>query len=83
MRYEARCSSSRTYVQAPSCVELDVRLDELFGRRVLVVPCTTVGHPTALPVLIGSHQALIIDPQVHHGVREAVNHLPGRERPSR
>jgi 7-keto-8-aminopelargonate synthetase-like enzyme len=75
MRYGTQFSSSRTYVQAPAYAELEARLGEVFGGHALVVPSTTMGHATALPVLVGSGDAVIVDQQVHHSVQMAVNHL--------
>ena len=34
-----------------------------------------MGHATALPVVVGSRDAVIVDQQVHHSVQMAVNHL--------
>jgi 7-keto-8-aminopelargonate synthetase-like enzyme/predicted N-acyltransferase len=75
MRYGTQFSSSRTYLQAPPYAALEERLHEMFGGPSLVVPSTTMGHATALPVLVGSRDAVIVDQQVHHSVQMAVNHL--------
>jgi 7-keto-8-aminopelargonate synthetase-like enzyme len=75
IRYGTQFSASRTYVQAPPYIELEERLEQMFGGPALVVPSTTMGHSTALPVLVGSADAVIIDQQVHHSVQMAVNHL--------
>jgi 7-keto-8-aminopelargonate synthetase-like enzyme len=75
MRYGTQFSCSRTYVQAPPYVELEERLCQMFGGPALVVPSTTMGHATALPVLVGSRDAVIVDQQAHHSVQMAVNHV--------
>jgi len=75
MRYGTQFSSSRTYMSAPPYPELEDRLERIFGGHVLVVPSTSIGHIAALPVLVGSHDAVVLDQQVHHSVQSAVNQL--------
>lgn len=75
MRYGTQFSSSRSYVQAPAYIDLEERLGEMFGGHVLVVPSTTMGHVCALPILVGSGDAVIVDQMVHHSVQMALNHL--------
>ncbi len=75
MRYGTQFSASRTYLSAPPYVELEERLGEMFGGEVLVVSSTSLGHVAALPVLIGSGDAAILDQQVHHSVHSAINHV--------
>lgn len=72
-RYGTQFSSSRTYLQAPAYLELEERLSEMFGGYALMAPSTTLGHISALPVLVESTDAVIIDQQVHHSVQTAVN----------
>jgi 7-keto-8-aminopelargonate synthetase-like enzyme len=74
-RYGTQFSSSRIYVQAPPYIELEHCLGEMFGGHALVVPSTTLGHVAALPVLVGSQDAVIVDQQVHQSVQMAVDHL--------
>jgi 7-keto-8-aminopelargonate synthetase-like enzyme len=74
-RYGTQFSSSRIYVQAPPYVELEHCVGEMFGGHALVVPSTTLGHVAALPVLVGSQDAVIVDQQVHQSVQMAVDHL--------
>jgi 7-keto-8-aminopelargonate synthetase-like enzyme len=75
MRYGTQFSSSRTYMSAPLYPELEETLGLMFGGHVLVVPSTSLGHIAALPVLIGSDDAVVLDQQVHHSVQSAVNQL--------
>jgi 7-keto-8-aminopelargonate synthetase-like enzyme len=75
MRYGTQFSSSRAYMSAPQYPELEQLLEELFGGCVLVVPSTSMGHIAALPVLVGSSDAAVIDQQVHHSVQTAVDLL--------
>jgi 7-keto-8-aminopelargonate synthetase-like enzyme len=74
-RYGTQFSSSRAYMSAPLYPELEGSLERIFGGHVLVVPSTSMGHIAALPVLIGSHDAVVLDQQVHHSVQSAVNQL--------
>jgi 7-keto-8-aminopelargonate synthetase-like enzyme len=75
MRYGTQFSSSRTYMSAPLYPELEESLGLMFGGHVLVVPSTSMGHIAALPVLVGSGDAVVLDQQVHHSVQSAVNQL--------
>jgi 7-keto-8-aminopelargonate synthetase-like enzyme len=75
MRYGTQFSSSRTYMSAPLYPQLEESLELMFGGHVLVVPSTSLGHIAALPVLIGSDDAVVLDQQVHHSVQSAVNQL--------
>ena len=75
MRYGTQFSSSRTYMSAPMYPELEQSLGHMFGGHVLVVPSTSMGHIAALPVLVGSGDAVVLDQQVHHSVQSAVNQL--------
>jgi 7-keto-8-aminopelargonate synthetase-like enzyme len=75
MRYGTQFSSSRTYMSAPVYPQLEEALGLIFGGHVLVVPSTSLGHIAALPVLIGSEDAVVLDQQVHHSVQSAVNQL--------
>jgi 7-keto-8-aminopelargonate synthetase-like enzyme len=75
MRYGTQFSSSRTYMSAPLYPALEESLGLMFGGHVLVVPSTSLGHIAALPVLVGSDDAVVLDQQVHHSVQSAVNQL--------
>jgi 7-keto-8-aminopelargonate synthetase-like enzyme len=75
MRYGTQFSSSRTYVQAPPYPEAEALLAEMFGGEVLMVPSTSLGHVAALPVIVGSHDTVVVDQMVHHSVQMAVNHV--------
>lgn len=72
-RYGTQFSSSRAYLSLPLYGELEALLGELFGGFVLVTPTTTLGHLTALPVLVREEDAIILDQQVHHSVQIAAN----------
>lgn len=70
-RYGTQFSSSRVYVSAPQYAEAERLLSEIFGRPALVTSSTTLGHLAALPTLVGSLDALVLDHQVHQSVQTA------------
>jgi 7-keto-8-aminopelargonate synthetase-like enzyme len=74
-RYGTQFSSSRSYVSAPAYAELEALLEDVFGRPVVVAPTTSLGHLAALPVLVGSSDAVLIDAHVHHSVQVAAAQL--------
>jgi 7-keto-8-aminopelargonate synthetase-like enzyme len=74
-RYGTQFSSSRAYMSAPPYLELEGRLDRMFGGHALMVPTTSLGHLAALPVLVGSRDAVVLDQQVHASVQLAVGQL--------
>ncbi len=74
-RYGTQFSASRTYVSAPAYRELEALLEEMFGGPVLTAPSTTLAHLTALPVLVGESDAVLLDQQVHESVQMAASQL--------
>ncbi|HTB31956.1 MAG TPA: aminotransferase class I/II-fold pyridoxal phosphate-dependent enzyme [Bacteroidia bacterium] len=71
--YGTQFSSSRTYISNRYYQELEGLLGKLFDAHVVVTPTTTLGHIGAIPLFIGSNDAVILDHQVHHSVQTAVN----------
>jgi 7-keto-8-aminopelargonate synthetase-like enzyme len=74
-RLGTQFSSSRSYLSAPPYAELEVLIGEMTGGHALVTPNTTLAHLSALPVIIGEEDAVILDHQVHHTVQLAVPQL--------
>ena len=70
-RHGTQFSSSRAYASAPLYRVAEAELAELFGRPVIVTPSTSMGHIAAMPTLIGSRDALVLDHQAHHSVQTA------------
>ncbi len=68
-RYGAFFSSSRAYLRSPLYRELEDRLKAVFDASVLVTPSTTLGHLSALPVLVQPRDTLLLDRQVHASVQ--------------
>ena len=75
MRYGTQFSSSRSYLSAPPYPELEEQLERMFGGPVMVAPSTSLGHMAALPVLVGSDDAVVLDQQVHNSVQMATHQL--------
>ncbi len=74
-RYGAHFSSSRSYVSCPLYRGLEERLEELFGRPVLVTATTTLGHLAALPILCQTGDVVLVDQQAHSSLQLAANQL--------
>src|SRR5687768_9735976 len=70
-RFGTQFSSSRGYASVPLYREVEEDLTALFGRPVVVTPSTSMGHIAAMPTLIGSRDALLLDHQVHNSVQTA------------
>lgn len=70
-RFGTQFSSSRAYASAPQYRVAEEELSALFGRPTLVTPSTTMGHISAMPVLITGSDLLLLDHQVHHSVHTA------------
>ncbi|MCK6507280.1 bifunctional aminotransferase class I/II-fold pyridoxal phosphate-dependent enzyme/GNAT family N-acetyltransferase [Myxococcota bacterium] len=70
-RYGTQFSSSRGYVSAPPYAELEALLDRIFDGHVLVTSTTTLGHQSAIPVLLTERDAMVMDHQVHHSIQVA------------
>ncbi len=74
-RYGSQFSSSRAYLSAPAYAELEDLLQQIFEARVIACPSTTLAHFSALPVIIGERDAVILDHQVHQSVHLAASQL--------
>src|ERR1700722_13790609 len=71
--YGTQFSTSRTYISARYYTELEGLLNKIFDAYTVVTPTTTLGHIGAIPLFVGSNDAVILDHQVHHSVQTAVN----------
>jgi 7-keto-8-aminopelargonate synthetase-like enzyme len=71
--YGTQFSSSRTYISNRYYGELEELLGKLFDAHAVVTPTTTLGHIGAIPLFVGTNDAVILDHQVHHSVQTAVN----------
>ena len=70
-RYGSQFSTSRAYLSVGLYQELEQELQNMFRRPVVVAPSTTLGHLSAIPVLVGENDVVILDHQVHASVQMA------------
>jgi 7-keto-8-aminopelargonate synthetase-like enzyme len=68
-RFGVQFASSRAYVSSPPYREFEHLLELLFGAPVVVAQTTSLAHFAALPVLVGSGDAVVCDQLVHHSVQ--------------
>ncbi len=71
-RYGTQFSSSRAYASLTLYREAEELLSEIFGADVILTPSTTLGHLAALPVLVTSEDAALIDRHLHNSAQMAV-----------
>ena len=76
-RFGTQLSFSRAYLESPLYRELEQALEQMTGGHVLATPSTSLGHIAALPALIGTEDAVIIDRATHASVHTAVLLLKG------
>ncbi len=68
-RYGTQFSTSRTYLSLGLYRDLEKELEHIFKKPLIVSASTTLGHLSAIPVLIAPEDAVIIDMQVHSSVQ--------------
>lgn len=74
-RFGTQFASSRSYVSLGLYQELESLLQTMFGQPAVAVASTTLGHMSALPVLIQPGDAVILDHQVHASVQSSAQLL--------
>jgi 7-keto-8-aminopelargonate synthetase-like enzyme len=70
-KYGTQNSVSRAMLSSPLYRELEERLGSMFPGYHAIFPTTTLAHCSALPQLIQSKDAIILDAHVHNSVRMA------------
>ncbi|MGB1205370.1 MAG: aminotransferase class I/II-fold pyridoxal phosphate-dependent enzyme [Chitinophagales bacterium] len=70
-----RLTMSRTYVSSGYYGKLEALLSEIFDGHAVVAPSSTMLHLSAIPVLVGRRDAVILDHQVHASMRQAVQYI--------
>ncbi|MEO8181196.1 MAG: aminotransferase class I/II-fold pyridoxal phosphate-dependent enzyme [Deltaproteobacteria bacterium] len=76
LRYGVQFSTSRAYVVAPLYRDFEELLSEMVGGApVVLAPTASLGHLSALPVLVGERDAVLYDIQVHASVQAALPEL--------
>jgi 7-keto-8-aminopelargonate synthetase-like enzyme len=76
-RFGLFTSVSRTYVSFDHYLELEDKLETIYGLPTFVVNNVSLGHFAYLPMIIGENDAIITDQFVHKSVRVAVQYLNG------
>jgi 7-keto-8-aminopelargonate synthetase-like enzyme len=77
-RYGTQFSESRAYVSLKLYQDLEEAFLQIFGQPIVIVPTTTLGHLSNLPVLVQDEDAIIMDHQLHNSVQSAVTPLRAR-----
>ncbi|MEL7342812.1 MAG: aminotransferase class I/II-fold pyridoxal phosphate-dependent enzyme, partial [Bacteroidota bacterium] len=77
-KFGTQFSSSRAYVSLGLYDELETHLEKMFQAPVIVSASTTLGHLSAIPVIVGDNDAVILDHQVHASVSMACQTLRGK-----
>ena len=68
-RFGVQFASSRAYVSCPPYAEFESLLGTMFGGPLVVAQTTTLAHFAALPILVGSGDAVVCDQLVHQSVQ--------------
>lgn len=68
-RYGVQFASSRAFISCPPYAVLERLLRAMFGGPLVVAQTTTLAHFAALPILIGSEDAVVCDQLVHSSVQ--------------
>ena len=74
-RFGTSYSSSVAYTAVPLYHDLRERMREIFGAHVVLTGTTTLGHLTALPVLVMPGDRVLVDSQTHSSVLTATQTL--------
>jgi 7-keto-8-aminopelargonate synthetase-like enzyme len=75
LRFGTQFSYSRAYLQLPLYKELEDLMGTITGGYSLVAPSTTLAHIAALPVLIETGDAVVIDQFAHASLQMATGLL--------
>jgi 7-keto-8-aminopelargonate synthetase-like enzyme len=75
--YGTQFSASRTYMSSGQYKELEGLFRELFGKPVLVVPTTSLGHLSAFQALVKRDDVVVLDHQVHASIQAAAQYAKG------
>ncbi len=77
-QFGTQFSSSRAYLSLGLYKKLETLLEKMFEAPVIVTPSTTLGHLSAIPVLVESNDVVIMDMQVHASVQTVIQLIKGR-----
>lgn len=79
-KYGATFSTSRIFCSSPQFQELEGLMREIFAAHPVITTTTTLGHFSALPVLIQEGDVIILDQQVHRSVQMAAQVMAHKAR---
>lgn len=74
-KYGTQFSSSRAYLSLGLYGQLEEMFRNIFKTPVVIAPTTTLAHSSAIPVVVGDGDAVILDFHVHASVQDAVSKL--------
>lgn len=81
-KYGTQWGVSRALLTANILTELEDQLSKIFdGSKVFVFTSTSLAHTSAIPVIVQSHDAVILDKQTHFSVNTATQLIPSKEVP--
>jgi 7-keto-8-aminopelargonate synthetase-like enzyme len=80
-RYGPVFSSSAAYTSVDLYEDLRDRLEQVFDASVILPTTTTLGHLSALPVLVGLDDLVLVDIQTHASVQMATQLLKAENIP--
>jgi len=72
-KYGVQFSESRAYVSIDLYRELEDLMSRIFEAPTIVAPTTTLAHLSAIPVILGAGDAIIVDQQLHNSVLSGIN----------
>lgn len=78
-RFGTQFPFARIFLQCPLYEELEANLASIAGRPVLVCSNTTFCHISAIPLLVSSRDAVVIDQFAHASMQMALGMLHGVE----
>jgi 7-keto-8-aminopelargonate synthetase-like enzyme len=76
-KYGVFTSVSRTYLKLGIYEEAEKLMSQIFGKPVILVTRTSLGHLAALPVITDKDDAILLDHYVHTSVRNGADILRG------
>ena len=71
-RYGTQFPFPRAYIESPLYYQLERALESMTGGHVLVASSMTAAHISALPVLVGTSDALLVDKYAHASLHTAI-----------
>tara|TARA_B100001287_G_scaffold276696_1_gene288779 strand:- start:4637 stop:7030 length:2394 start_codon:yes stop_codon:yes gene_type:complete len=80
-KFGTQFSTSRTYLSIGLYEELESSLSEIFKKPALVTASTTLGHLSALPIIVEEGDVVVLDLQVHSSIQMSAQLLKANKIP--